>query len=143
VTSHFYFAYGSNLDALQMQERCPTSAPVFRARLHGFRLDFTHYSTRWRGGAADVVSQAGDVVWGVVYRMHEGDLDLLDHFESGYERVALEVADDDGTLHRVVSYSVLAKDSHPPSDVYIEKMLRWGRHWGLPEEYLARLHRYR
>jgi len=46
-----YFAYGSNLDADQMRERCPGGLVRFRARLQAYQLGFTHYSARWRGGA--------------------------------------------------------------------------------------------
>ncbi len=136
-----YFAYGSNLDADQMRERCPGSAPLFRARLENYRLDFTHLSRRWRGGAADVLPQAGECVWGFVYHLDADDVPLLDRFEGGYERVALEVIDDDGVGHSVLSYTASTKQSLKPTQVYRDKLIRWGAHWQFPEEYLARLRR--
>ncbi len=132
-----YFAYGSNLDADQMRERCPGSRMRFRARLPDHRLDFTHYSTRWSGGAADVISAQDSQVWGVVY---EGvDFALLDRFEKGYDRVVLRVLDDDDREHEVTSYSVREKSCFAPSDAYAAKILHWARRWEFPEPYLSQL----
>jgi gamma-glutamylcyclotransferase (GGCT)/AIG2-like uncharacterized protein YtfP len=81
-----YFAYGSNLDVAQMKERCPSSDPLGVARLSGYRLAFSRYS-RTRGcGVADIVTQAGAEVWGLVYELSESDLTgSLDRYE-GYPR---------------------------------------------------------
>ena len=132
-----YFAYGSNLDADQMSERCPGSRVRFRARLPHHRLDFTHYSMRWSGGAADVVPQNGSVVWGVVYQ--RVNLQELDRFERGYERILIGVLDDGDRLHDAISYSVRDKSRFPPTDEYMAKMLRWAERWQFPEDYLNQL----
>ena len=138
-----YFAYGSNLDAEQLRARCPSSSSRFAARLRPHRLDFTHYSTRWTGGAADVLPHSGEEVWGVVYELDEGDLTLLDRFESGYERVTLSVEAEDGASHAVITYMVRQKRNFLPSDIYLDKILRWGERWELPAEYLASLRQVR
>ncbi|MEE8314598.1 MAG: gamma-glutamylcyclotransferase family protein [Myxococcota bacterium] len=135
--SELYFAYGSNLDADQMGERCPGSRNRFRARLPHHRLDFTHYSRRWSGGAADVVPHRGSLVWGIVYE--RVDFVRLDRFEGGYERVVLQVLDDDDRMHDVTTYCVLDKGRYPPSELYVEKMLRWAKRWKFPESYLSQL----
>ena len=133
-----YFAYGSNLDAEQMRVRCPTARPLRIARLAGHRLDFTHFSTRWQGGAADVLPAPGRAVWGLVYAMGPDDFARLDPFESGYRRIALEL---DGTGERLTatSYTVVAKGAFAPHPIYLEKMLRWGARWKLPGDYLAEM----
>ena len=137
--TRLYFAYGSNLDREQLRERCPSSRGRFRARLRDHRLDFTYYSSRWTGGAADVVPHSGEEVWGAVYELHDDDFNRLDRFERGYDRVVLTVEDEQGELQRVVSYTVREKYSFRPTRVYVQKMLRWGEHWELPTDYLARL----
>lgn len=43
--SRFYFAYGSNLDAAQMERRCPGSQYRGKAFLPKHRMAFTHPST--------------------------------------------------------------------------------------------------
>ena len=140
LRGELYFAYGSNLDAEQMRARCPTARGLERARLRDHHIAFTHYSTRWQGGAADVVRDPGAAVWGVVYAMGPDDFTRLDHFESGYDRVYLEVevADGGGAL-RVTSYAVRDKGRFPPHSEYLEKILRWGSRWRLPGDYLAEL----
>lgn len=135
--SALYFAYGSNLDAEQMRARCPTARGLGCARLPGHTLAFTHYSTRWQGGAADVVRDPGSAVWGVVYAMGPDDFQKLDHFESGYDRVEFEVNSVARGAERVTSYTVRDKGRFPPHAVYLEKMLRWGARWKLPGDYLA------
>jgi len=139
VSPELYFAYGSNLDAEQMRARCPTARALERARLAGHHLAFTHYSTRWQGGAADVVPDPRAAIWGLVYAMGPGDFARLDPFESGYERAELDVETADGRRLRVTSYCVRDKGRFPPHPVYLEKMLRWGARWRLPGDYLAEM----
>ncbi len=134
-----YFAYGSNLDADQMSERCPGSQALFRARLHDHRLDFTHFSRRWQGGAADVVPHEGGVVWGVVYELSTLDLGRLDRFETGYDRLDLEVHDDADTAHPALSYTVRSKRSFRPSPAYLQKMVTWSERWDFPDPYVELL----
>ncbi|MBW2279513.1 MAG: gamma-glutamylcyclotransferase [Deltaproteobacteria bacterium] len=136
-----YFAYGSNLDADQMRERCPSSQALARARLDDHRLDFTHWSRRWRGGAADVIREPGATVWGVVYRLCTDDLERLDRFEGGYARIQVRVEDASGARHEALSYSVREKSSHAPCPAYLARMVDWGERWGLPESYLEDLRR--
>jgi hypothetical protein len=137
----FYFAYGSNLDADQMRARCPGSRPLFRARLEDHRLDFTHLSRKWRGGAADVLPAPGERVWGVVYALSDDDWSRLDGFEGGYARAGGRVLDDEDRAHDVTTYVVVAKGRFPPTREYLDRILRWGAHWKFPEPYLDALRR--
>ena len=138
-----YFAYGSNLDGEQMAQRCPSSRVLCRARLPDHRLDFSYFSSRWLGGAADVIPHFGGSVWGVVYELDSADLVELDRYEGGYQRVMLSVEDDRERPRPVLSYSVTMKRSFQPTSHYLGKMLRWGEHWGLPQAYLEELRRIR
>ncbi len=36
-----YFVYGSNMNWDRMHEHCPSARFLFKAKLKGFRLDFT------------------------------------------------------------------------------------------------------
>jgi gamma-glutamylcyclotransferase (GGCT)/AIG2-like uncharacterized protein YtfP len=139
VSRVHYFAYGSNLDAEQMRRRCPTSRPMGRALLSHHRLDFTHLSARWRGGAADVVPHSGESVWGILYELALRDLPVLDRYEAGYHRVFLEVRDDRGSTRRAISYTVRRKGSFRPTRTYLDRMLAWGARFELPDDYLSRL----
>jgi hypothetical protein len=134
-----YFAFGSNLDADQMAQRCPGARAGFRARLADHRIAFTYPSRRWGGGAADILPAPGQDVWGLVWELAEGQLEVLDRYEQGYRRVELEVLDAAGRPHRATSYSVRDKGAHRPTRPYLDKMLRWGERWEFPEDYLALL----
>ncbi len=123
-----------------MLDRCPDSRRVFRARLRGHRLDFTHFSaSRWKGGTADIVADEAESVWGLVYEMGDGDLAKLDRWEGGYERVRLRVEDDAGTQHEVTSYAVREKGSFRPHELYLGKILSAAERLGFPSEYVAGL----
>ena len=139
MSSVLYFAYGSNLDAEQLAQRCPSSRGLYRARLPDHRLDFSYFSRRWLGGAADVLPHSGQEVWGAVYELAEADLMRLDRYEAGYDRVLLRVETDAGALLHAVSYTVTAKHFFPPTPVYVERILRGAERWKLPEQYLEQL----
>ena len=143
MRTHLYFAYGSNLDVDQMRVRCPSARALERAHLTHHRLDFSYYSSRWKGGAADVIPHSDGIVWGVLYAMDDAALTALDGYEAGYTRVLLEVRDAEHRPRTAVSYTVDQKRSFRPSAVYLDKMLRWGGHWSLPEDYLRGLESWR
>ena len=42
-----YFAYGSNLDLLQMKKRCPLSKLISKGKLPDYRLTFNRYAEGW------------------------------------------------------------------------------------------------
>jgi gamma-glutamylcyclotransferase len=138
--SLLYFAYGSNLDVDQMLTRCPTARPRTRARLPDHRLEFTHLSRRWGGGAADILPHPGESVWGALYDLDADELEKLDRFEGGYERLGVRVEVAEGQVRSAVTYTVRVKASFAPTEEYVSKLLRWGAHWELPDAYLARLH---
>jgi gamma-glutamylcyclotransferase (GGCT)/AIG2-like uncharacterized protein YtfP len=134
-----YFAYGSNLDVEQMEVRCPGSRPLVRARLHDHRLAFTHLSRRWGGGAADIVPEQGESVWGALYELDREHLESLDRFEGGYDSLVVRVDSEGAAPYSARTYTVRVKGEYSPTEEYLQKMLRWGSRWGLPESYLSRL----
>ena len=79
----YYFAYDSNLSHKQMLERCPDSKPRFKATLPNYKLIFTGWSRRWRGGVASIMRVRGEKIVGGVYEISGRDLKLLDKYE-GY-----------------------------------------------------------
>ena len=137
---HLYFAYGSNLDQNQMRERCPTSKPLGVAYLHGYRLAFTFYSTgRWKGGCADIIRDNNSTVWGYVYELTDRDLMRLDNYEGCphcYKRFQTKAVSADGReLPHVWVYEVVNKESHLPSEEYINILLRAAIEYGFPDSY--------
>ncbi|KAI0474820.1 hypothetical protein F4859DRAFT_482038 [Xylaria cf. heliscus] len=113
-----YFAYGSNLSTTQMRHRCPSSTPVGLAHLTGWTWIInergyanivangyqTSSQTHETGGQVEVSNEVswdqpleiipGTGVYGLVYRLHPDDEDMLDICEGvgyAYEREMLDV----------------------------------------------------
>lgn len=146
-----YFAYGSNLDPVQMVARCPSAAFLNRALLNGFELAFTRWSTRRRCGVADIAPRPGGRVWGVVYAMSKDDGRRLDGFEgyaperpdNWYARVerTVWVEGDPSRPLATTAYEVVERSPTPfATDAdYLGHLTRGAAHWGLPDAYQAEL----
>jgi len=149
-----YFAYGSNLDPVQMASRCPNAKTVGLAALHDHRLVFPRYTETWGGGTAGIVPSHGPAVWGVLFEVTDACLATMDGHEgfraSGdpdnhYDREQISVEltrPDDGSIPRRVrawTYVARAANPMPPSRRYLDTILRGARHHRLPEEYVAAL----
>jgi hypothetical protein len=150
----FYFAYGSNLDPIQMGERCPGAGTTGLAALHDHRLAFPRRSEVWGGGTAGVQPSHGAVVWGMLFDVTDRDLAVLDghegfrgagdaHNQYDREHVTVEITrPDDGSIpRRVRAWTYIARPANPtpPSRRYLDTILRGARHHRLPEEYVAAL----
>lgn len=143
-----YFAYGSNLDPVQMTRRCPSAQVVGVARLPAHRLTFPRPCESWGGGVAGIEACDDDgCVEGVVYELCDEDVAALDRYEGvaegHYERRRVTVTTaDGGTLDTLTYYANTdPAGSPPPSQRYLDALLRGARHHGLPAAYIAALER--
>lgn len=139
--SIFYFAYGSNLDARQMQERCPGAISIGNGCLEGFSISFTRHSKKWNGGVADIIETPGGQVWGLVWHLSEENLESLDQFEGHptiYRRKEMIIQMRPEKNVSAWVYEVLEKKPLiDPSDKYLEIILSSATAVGLPAEYTA------
>lgn len=137
-----YFAYGSNMDPVQMRERAPGSRALGAARLVGWRLTFTRDSPGWGGGVGHIEPDSGDEVWGVLWDVTEGDLKALDDYEGvdvgAYVRDRLAVEHDGEYLEAIV-YLAVPRGFKPPSKRYIAALVRGAEAHALPDDYIERL----
>lgn len=138
-----YFAYGSNLDVVSMQNRCPQARVLSPGCLKGFRLAFTWHSTGWGCGVADVVESEQDEVWGIVYSISTSDLDALDRYEgypTCYGRSQTTIQTRDTTLDNVWVYTVCKKgDFVSPSRMYLDIMKSACTDYEFPDSYARML----
>jgi gamma-glutamylcyclotransferase (GGCT)/AIG2-like uncharacterized protein YtfP len=135
--SVLYFAYGSNLKWGRMRQRVPSARREAVAFLDHHRLVC---NKRGRDGSAkaNLVQAAGHRVWGVLYRIERIHLALLDGFETGYERVEVEVRTATGGVQRASTYRSDRITRDPiPFDWYRGLILEGAREHGLPEDYLS------
>jgi gamma-glutamylcyclotransferase (GGCT)/AIG2-like uncharacterized protein YtfP len=144
-----YFAYGSNLNLDRIRDRCSSARFLFIARLDGFRLDFTRFSTNNSCGAADIVHDPPASVWGVVYHINDEQSLALDKAEGvgvgAYKYFTVDVHPEGDRAQRIkaLTYVVVNKeDARPkPSAAYKELIVAGAMHWKLPADYIEQLKR--
>ena len=145
-----YFAYGSNMDWEQMQQRCPSARFLHRATLPDRKIAFTRKSVNRGCGVADVVRAAGQRVWGVVYDIADtevGKLNGCEGYQPGrdwnayWQRECTVFIDDDDQNPLVCSsyFATPQPDSPLPNRAYVRHLLDGARHWRLPDGYIVEL----
>ncbi len=126
----YYFAYGSNINRRQMQERCPDSEPMFVATLRNYKLVFVGWSRRWRGGTANIKPFRGEKVFGAIYEVSEECLRRLDKYESSYNRINVTVFDEDGEPIEAITYiKAVPSEETQPSKEYLAVIQQGYRDW--------------
>lgn len=88
-----YFAYGSNMLTARLRRRVPSTTPLGKAVLDGWRLCF---HKRGADGSAkcNIVRRPGSCVHGVVFSIARSERHLLDRAEglgNGYELADLQL----------------------------------------------------
>jgi len=129
----YYFAYGSNLNRKQMQERCLDSKPKFIATLHNYKLVFVGWSRQRRGGVASIRISRGEKVLGAIYEVSEECLRRLDRYEgSDYHRLNVKVNNEEGEPVEAVTYiNVRQTEETKPSPEYLSVIQQGYKDWGL------------
>ena len=131
----YYFAYGSNLSHKQMLERCPDSKPRFKATLPNYKLIFTGWSRKWRGGTASIKRVKDEKIVGGVYEISERGLKLLDNHEgypAQHDRLNVVVYTEDGDPVEAVTYIKREQlEETQPSKEYVSIMRQGFIDWGI------------
>lgn len=134
-----YFAYGSNMSRAPMRMRCPTAEELGRAVLRGHRFVIM------ANGYASVVPEPGAEVHGIVWRLGPRDLVALDAYEdvSGglYRKDTLPLSKDGATVQAMVYLGNETREGRPRA-AYMALVIEAARDCGLPEDYIAGLHRW-
>ncbi len=131
-----YFAYGSNLNKKQMQERCPECKPGFKAVLPNYKLVFAGWSRKWHGGIATIKAFRGEKVRGAVYEVGDADMRILDKYEGVnegiYSRLNVTVFDEDNQPHQCITYIKTGQIQESlPSAEYAAVIKQGYRDWGI------------
>lgn len=128
-----YFAYGSNMLAEQMQDRCPGSTPRGLAHLddHAFLIN--------ERGVATVVPDHGSVVRGVLWDVSEAHISALDGFEGlaigNYTREVLPVIE--ARDQTAASIYVACHDTpSTPREGYLERVIAGAELLGISPSYI-------
>jgi len=137
-----YFAYGSNMDPLQMEKRCPGAVVLGPARLDEHRLTFVWDSPGWGGGVATVEPAAEDHVWGVLWKLTDEHVRALDNYEGiaqgvyTREQADVELA---GEIVDAMIYRATDTRYKAPSARYMSAIIRGAMAFAVPDDYVERL----
>ena len=144
-----YFAYGSNMSRRQMRERCPDHECLGIAVLKDHALCFPRHSPIRNCGVAGLMEQPGAEVWGVVYRLHDGDLTALDRREgydtaqpdhvNRYNRQTVRLLMEGCPVACLTYFARPEPGEHVPSADYLATMIEGAEENGLPETYVGAL----
>lgn len=133
-----YFAYGSNLDEMQMEQRCPNASIHGRARIKGFRFVINGR------GVASISDSPYDVVEGVLWGISASDELVLDWYEGVtggyYGKKHLLVKDlTTGEMVEALVYIATDVEFGEPRPGYLEKIIKSAQNHGFEEDYLEEL----
>ena len=113
-------------------ERCPDSKPGFVATLHHYKLVFVGWTRQWRGGVATIKPLRGERVLGAIYEVSEECLRRLDKYESSYNRVKINVTDEDSNFIEAITYIKSGQlEETKPSKEYLAVIQQGYKDWGL------------
>jgi len=148
-----YFAYGANLDPIQMRLRAPSAKSVAKARLEDYRVCFPLWSRIRQSGLISIEPAVGERVWGVVYEMREADLpglDLREGFDAvrpagnSVSRMTVKVVRGRGKTSSAETYVAReGVEARLPSADYIAYLVHLAAARGLPEDHQAQLRKVR
>ena len=136
-----YFAYGSNMERVQMKRLCPKARFVAAAVLPDHELVFSGSSRMWGGGIANIRDVPGKKVEGVVWEIGESERKALDEYEGYpdlYVRKEIQVRTKAGKIVTAFAY-VMANPGReaPPSKPYKRLLISGAEEHGLSEAYIA------
>ena len=97
-----YFAYGSNLNHIQMRKRCKDSKYIKKFEIKDFRLTF-----RSKHGVADIESKKNYFVQGGLYEISKSDekkLDIYEDFPILYKKIYF-----DFNGEKIMAYTMVKK----------------------------------
>ncbi len=139
IMEKYYFAYGSNMNLRQMQDRCPNASFLAKAKLKGYKVVYDGYSHYRDGAVANIVESLNDFVYGAVFFIDEKDERTLDSYEGypkSYQKKEFDVEGEDGIIYHVFVYLREPQKIGEPSEDYRKIVRQGAKDIGLPEEYI-------
>jgi gamma-glutamylcyclotransferase (GGCT)/AIG2-like uncharacterized protein YtfP len=139
----YYFAYGSNLNKVQMKERCPDSKEISSTLLSGYELKFRSYENSKQGYLTIEKSKRAKVPIGI-YEISENDEKKLDSFEGvdkheyKKERIAIKCKNKNiaSKYIRGLIYTMIDGRKCKPCDEYYTRVKLGYDEWNFDISYL-------
>ena len=135
--SIYYLAYGSNMFSKRMRERIPEVEIVGIAFLSDWKFVWDKIS-KDNSAKANLIPDEGSIVWGVVYRLPDQQVDNLDKIEGGYHRINIIVEPVNGNKIPAVTYISDNRSADLlPYDWYKKIVLDGAQEHSLPPDYIS------
>lgn len=136
-----YFAYGSNMERVQLKRLCPKAKFVDTAVLSDHELTFFGNSPMWGGGIANIRERPGKQVEGVAWEISDTEQKVLDKYEDFpdlYLRKEIQVRTRPGKVIAAFAYFMENPGREtPPSKRYKQLLISGAEEHGLSDEYIA------
>jgi len=136
-----YFAYGSNMSILRLQERVPSAIKLGKVMLKNHQLRF-NMSCDDGSGKCDTfqTNNSEDIVIGCLFEIERSEKVVLDQAESlgeGYDEKTVLVQDDSGEVFEAVTYyAIKTDDSLKPYSWYLNHVIVGAKQTKVPKAYL-------
>lgn len=132
----YYFAYGSNMYLPQMNKRLKHKfAKVGIGVLKGYTFVYNKLSKDGTG-KANIMRAGSDKVLGVVYKMPNSSLQILNRFEMGYSPVYLDVYYQNEKIKCITYLADKHNNSLMPTKAYKNTILTYAIAAKLPRDYI-------
>lgn len=130
-----YFAYGSNMSTVRLQQRIADAHPLGAAVLKNyvFRCNKKSSSGSNKG---NIAPQNGETTWGVLFELPTNQIANLDKIEKGYKRIKVNVSIG-GQAVECETYLSMEISTDLPTKSYMDFIIEGAREHKLPQDYIA------
>jgi len=139
-----YFAYGSNMSLLRLQQRVPSAARLGAFILKEHELRF-HKIGKDGSGKCDAfrTNKIDDFVIGSLFEINEAEKEALDRAEGlgyGYSEKTVTVQNDAGDIFEAFTYYATRTDSSlKPYSWYLNHVVIGAKEANVPTRYFAKI----
>ncbi|MDR9416510.1 MAG: gamma-glutamylcyclotransferase family protein [Gracilimonas sp.] len=143
---NLYFAYGSNLHPIRLEERLGKTPYMGKGKLHSTEIHF--HKTGSDGSGKATIQSSNDldsVVWGAVYNLSQKQEKILDKFESlgaGYNKLFVDVEFENGETRTCFTYQGMTDYvdfDNLPFHWYKQLVIAGAEYLKFPQNYLSYL----
>jgi gamma-glutamylcyclotransferase (GGCT)/AIG2-like uncharacterized protein YtfP len=137
-----YFAYGSNMDIDQMEDRCGEGSfeLIGKGKLENYKFIINGR------GVATIVPSKDSVVYGLCFEVNDDCLKKLDCCEGHpriYDRKKLKITTNKEELSTWIYIDSNNISVGKPRDNYLEKIIKAAKKFKIPDDYIKYLKKFR
>ncbi len=143
--ANYFFSYGLYINAEFIQADLgylPTNMGVYK--LEGYEFSYSRAPVGKKATGGNIQPKRGKTVYGVVWKLNEGDFSILDREErspSAYARIRVKAFDVKNPknfkwVEAYIANPDYISKTYFPRPIYVERLTKGARENGFPEEYI-------